>query len=49
MKTRKIPLRTCVVTKEQLPKKDLLGVKIYKTKSIVILIYLTLKKKVYKI
>ena len=26
MKTRKIPLRTCVVTKEQLPKKDLLRI-----------------------
>lgn len=26
MKNRKIPLRTCVVTKEQLPKKDLLRI-----------------------
>ena len=26
MKTRKIPLRTCVVTKESLPKKDLLRI-----------------------
>jgi len=26
MKTRKIPLRTCVITKEQLPKKDLLRI-----------------------
>ena len=26
MKTRKIPLRTCVVTKEQLPKKELLRI-----------------------
>ncbi len=26
MKTRKIPLRTCVVTKENLPKKDLLRI-----------------------
>lgn len=26
MKTRKIPLRTCVITKEQLPKKELIRV-----------------------
>ena len=26
MKTKKIPLRTCVITKEQLPKKDLLRI-----------------------
>ena len=26
MKTRKIPLRTCVITKEQLPKKELLRI-----------------------
>lgn len=26
MKTRKIPLRTCVVTKEQLPKQELLRI-----------------------
>ncbi len=26
MKVRKIPMRTCVVTKEQLPKKDLLRI-----------------------
>jgi len=26
MKTKKIPLRTCVVTKESLPKKDLLRI-----------------------
>jgi len=26
MKTKKIPLRTCVVTKENLPKKDLLRI-----------------------
>ena len=26
MKVKKIPLRTCVITKEQLPKKDLLRV-----------------------
>lgn len=26
MKTKKIPLRTCVITKEQLPKKELLRV-----------------------
>lgn len=26
MKTRKIPLRTCVITKEQLPKKELVRV-----------------------
>ena len=26
MKEKKIPLRTCVVTKEQLPKKDLLRI-----------------------
>ena len=30
MKTRKIPLRTCVITKEQLPKQELL--RIVKTK-----------------
>jgi len=26
MKTRKVPLRTCVITKEKLPKKDLIRV-----------------------
>lgn len=26
MKTRKIPLRTCVITKEQLPKRELLRI-----------------------
>lgn len=31
MKVRKIPMRTCVVTKEQLPKKDLLRIVCDKT------------------
>ena len=26
MKTRKIPLRTCIITKEQLPKKELIRI-----------------------
>lgn len=34
MKTKKIPLRTCIVTKEVLPKKELLRVVINKDKEV---------------
>ena len=34
MKTKKIPLRTCIVTKEVLPKQELLRVDINKNKEV---------------
>ena len=37
MKTKKIPLRTCIVTKEVLPKQELLRVVINKAKNLKIL------------
>jgi conserved hypothetical protein len=36
MKNKKIPLRTCIVTKEVLPKKDLIRVVINKDKEVIV-------------